>query len=144
MIPVVLGVREGYEKFSQGRNSCQFPPDYGVQMGPPPWHHYLVPGVNRDRRSRAEACGDDLLGSGAPLTSLATETEKTSEQFRRDKADEGRYYRFNVSYRLEDVGLEKSKKKREIAAATGRHHAAPPPMTVDIRKYPCSLADQPL
>uniref|UniRef100_A0A0B7KQA1 PNPLA domain-containing protein n=1 Tax=Bionectria ochroleuca TaxID=29856 RepID=A0A0B7KQA1_BIOOC len=66
---------------------------------------------------------DDVLGIGATLTSLATETEKTAEQFRRDKSsldDEGRYYRFNVSRGLEDVGLEESRKQREIAAATGR------------------------
>ncbi|KAL9569225.1 hypothetical protein ACKAV7_006811 [Fusarium commune] len=67
---------------------------------------------------------DDVLGIGATLTNLATETEKTAEQFRRDKSsldDEGRYYRFNVSRGLEDVGLEESKKQREIAAATGRY-----------------------
>lgn len=47
--------------------------------------------------------------------------EKTAKQFRRDKSnldDEGRYYRFNVDHRLEDIDLEESKKK-EIAAATG-------------------------
>ncbi|KAF9772537.1 hypothetical protein IL306_009749 [Fusarium sp. DS 682] len=70
---------------------------------------------------------DDLLGIGATLTSLATETEKTAEQFRRDKSsfdDEGRYYRFNVSRGLEGIGLEESKKQREIAAATGRYVAS--------------------
>ncbi|KAF4340652.1 tetratricopeptide repeat domain protein [Fusarium beomiforme] len=75
---------------------------------------------------------DDVLGIGATLTSLATETEKTAEQFRRDKSgldDEGRYYRFNVSHGLEDVGLEESKKQREIAAATGR-----PSDTADLEK----------
>ncbi|KAF5618248.1 tetratricopeptide repeat domain protein [Fusarium sp. NRRL 25303] len=70
---------------------------------------------------------DDVLGIGATLTSLATETEKTAEQFCRDKSsldDEGRYYRFNVSRGLEDVGLAESKKQREIAAATGRYVAS--------------------
>ncbi|CAM1503382.1 Fc.00g081580.m01.CDS01 [Cosmosporella sp. VM-42] len=70
---------------------------------------------------------NDVLGIGATLTNLATETEKTAEQFRRDKSsldDEGRYYRFNVSRGLEDVGLEESKKQREIAAATGRYVAS--------------------
>ncbi|RKL23426.1 hypothetical protein BFJ72_g14493 [Fusarium proliferatum] len=38
--------------------------------------------------------------------------------------DEGRYYRFNVSRGLEDVGLAESKKQREIAAATGRYVAS--------------------
>ncbi|CZR43873.1 uncharacterized protein FPRO_13681 [Fusarium proliferatum ET1] len=70
---------------------------------------------------------DDVLGIRATLTSLATETEKTAEQFRRDKSsldDEGRYYRFNVSRGLEHVGLAESKKQRDIAAATGRYVAS--------------------
>lgn len=66
---------------------------------------------------------DDVLGIGATLARLATETEKTAERFRRDKSDlcEGRYYRFNVSHGLENVGLEESGKQRQIAAATGRY-----------------------
>ncbi|KAK3935444.1 acyl transferase/acyl hydrolase/lysophospholipase [Diplogelasinospora grovesii] len=70
---------------------------------------------------------DDVLGIWATLKELATETEKTAEQFRRDKSnldDEGRYYRFNVDHGLEDIGLEESKKKKEIAAATGRYVAS--------------------
>ncbi|KAH7151967.1 hypothetical protein B0J13DRAFT_470560, partial [Dactylonectria estremocensis] len=70
---------------------------------------------------------DDVLGIGATLKKLATETETTAEQFRRDKSsldDEGRYYRFNVVRGLEDVGLEESRKQREIAAATGRYVAS--------------------
>ncbi|RBA13412.1 pfs [Fusarium proliferatum] len=49
---------------------------------------------------------DDVLGIGATLD------------------DEGRYYRFNVSRGLEDVGLTESKMQREIAAATGRYVAS--------------------
>lgn len=67
---------------------------------------------------------DDVLGIWSTLKELATETEKTSEQFRRDKSsldNDGRYYRFNVDRGLEDVGLEESKKEREIAAATRRY-----------------------
>ncbi|KAH6974923.1 hypothetical protein EDB80DRAFT_881846 [Ilyonectria destructans] len=67
---------------------------------------------------------DDVLGIGATLKKLATETEATAEQFRRDKSsldDEGRYYRFNVVRGLGHVGLEESRKQREIAAATGRY-----------------------
>lgn len=70
---------------------------------------------------------DDVLGIAATLKELATETEKTAEQFRRDKSsldDQGRYYRFNVLHGLENVGLEESKKKRDIAAATGRYVAS--------------------
>ncbi|KAH7131160.1 pfs protein [Dactylonectria macrodidyma] len=72
--------------------------------------------------------GDQLRGSiGATLKKLATETETTAEQFRRDRSsldDEGRYYRFNVVRGLENVGLEESRKQREIAAATGRYVAS--------------------
>ena len=67
---------------------------------------------------------DDVFGIWATLQELATETEKTAEQFQRDKSDldnEGRYYRFNVDRGLEEVGLEESKKKKEIAAATRRY-----------------------
>ena len=67
---------------------------------------------------------DDALGIWATLKAIATETEKTAQQFHRDKSsldDEGRYYRFNVEHGLEDIGLEESKKKAEIAAATRRY-----------------------
>jgi predicted acylesterase/phospholipase RssA len=67
---------------------------------------------------------DDPLGILSTLKDLATETERTSEQFRRDKAnldEEGRYYRFNVDRGLESIGLDESKKKNEIAAATSRY-----------------------
>ncbi|VBB78499.1 Putative protein of unknown function [Podospora comata] len=70
---------------------------------------------------------DDVFGIWATLKELATETEKTAEQFRRDHSnldDEGRYYRFNVDHGLEDVGLEESKRKKEIAAATRRYVAS--------------------
>ncbi len=66
---------------------------------------------------------DDVLGIWATLKDLATETEKTAQQFHRDKSyldDGGRYYRFNVDRGLEEIGLEESKKKKEIAAATRR------------------------
>ncbi|KAJ6114828.1 hypothetical protein N7486_000606 [Penicillium sp. IBT 16267x] len=69
---------------------------------------------------------DDVLGIWTTLKELATETERTGEQFRRDKSSldkEGRYYRFNVDHGLEHVGLEESKKNKEIAAATGRYIA---------------------
>ncbi|EJT68900.1 hypothetical protein GGTG_13563 [Gaeumannomyces tritici R3-111a-1] len=67
---------------------------------------------------------DDALGIWSTLKELATETEKTAQQFHRDKSaldDEGRYYRFNVDHGLEEIGLEESKKKAEIAAATRRY-----------------------
>ncbi|KAJ5811278.1 hypothetical protein N7474_007579, partial [Penicillium riverlandense] len=71
---------------------------------------------------------DEILGIWSTLKELATETEKTAEQFRRDKSsldEQGRYYRFNVDHGLEHVGLEESKKKKEIAAATSRTRMLP-------------------
>lgn len=67
---------------------------------------------------------DDVMHIGETLVSIATETEKTAERFRRDKAllDRNKqYFRFNVIRGLEDIGLEESTKKKEIAAATRRY-----------------------
>ena len=67
---------------------------------------------------------DDFLHIGTTLITIATETEQTAERFRRDKThldNTGRYYRFNVTRGLEDIGLEESKKRKEIAAATRRY-----------------------
>ena len=64
---------------------------------------------------------DDVLHIGQTLVEIATETEQTAERFRRDKShldDSGRYYRFNVDRGLEEIGLEESKKRKEVAAAT--------------------------
>ncbi|KAJ4323146.1 hypothetical protein N0V94_002032 [Neodidymelliopsis sp. IMI 364377] len=64
---------------------------------------------------------DDLLNIGQTLVATATETEKTAEQFRRERPvldSTGRYYRFNVDRGLEDIGLEEAKKVKEMAAAT--------------------------
>jgi hypothetical protein len=67
---------------------------------------------------------DDVLRILTTLQDIATETEKTAQQFHRDKSDlddEGLYYRFNVDRGLEGIGLEESKKTKEIAAATRRY-----------------------
>ena len=67
---------------------------------------------------------DDISYIGDVLIALAAETEQTTEQFHRDKSslyDNGCYYCFNVLRGLEDIGLEESKTKNEIAAVTGRY-----------------------
>ena len=67
---------------------------------------------------------DDIFHIGETLLAISTETEQTAERFRRDKSyldSSGRYYRFNVAHGLEDIGLEESKKRKEIAAATRRY-----------------------
>ncbi|KAK0712684.1 P-loop containing nucleoside triphosphate hydrolase protein [Lasiosphaeria miniovina] len=70
---------------------------------------------------------DDVLGITSTLKELATETEKTAQKFQRDKRSldrEGHYYRFNVDCGLEDVRLQESAKKKEIAAATTSYVAS--------------------
>ncbi|KAF1850391.1 uncharacterized protein K460DRAFT_382125 [Cucurbitaria berberidis CBS 394.84] len=67
---------------------------------------------------------DDVFHIAETLIAIATETEQTAERFRREKsllADTGRYYRFNVVRGLEDIGLEESKKVKEMAAATRKY-----------------------
>lgn len=67
---------------------------------------------------------DDVARIGTTLLAIATETEQTAEDFRRDKMyldNTSRYYRFNVAHGLEDIGLEESKKRKEIAAVTRRY-----------------------
>jgi len=67
---------------------------------------------------------DDVLHIGETLVAIATETERTAEKFRRERsllASTRRYYRFNVNHGLEDIGLEESKKVKEMAAATRRY-----------------------
>jgi hypothetical protein len=67
---------------------------------------------------------DDAFNIGKTLVAIATETEQTAERFRRDKSqldNSGRYYRFNVDRGLEEIGLEESKKRKEIVAATRRY-----------------------
>ncbi|KAK4691613.1 hypothetical protein P7C71_g5419, partial [Lecanoromycetidae sp. Uapishka_2] len=64
---------------------------------------------------------DDILHTGETLVAIATETEATAEMFQRDKKhldNTSRYYRFNVRSGLENIGLEESKKQKDIAAAT--------------------------
>lgn len=67
---------------------------------------------------------DDILNIGKTLLAMAVDTEQTAESFRCDKVlldSTGRYYRFNVIRGLEDIGLEESKRRNEIAAATRRY-----------------------
>lgn len=67
---------------------------------------------------------DDVFHIGKTLLAIATETEVTAEQFRRERPlldSTGRYYRFNVVQGLEDIGLEETKKVKEMAAATRRY-----------------------
>jgi len=61
---------------------------------------------------------DGATGAGETLVAIATETEQTAERFRRDKAyldNSTRYFRFNIVRGLEDIGLEESAKRKEIA-----------------------------
>lgn len=75
-------------------------------------------------RPSLTAFRDDVTHIHTTLAAIATETEQTAETFRQHKTHldhAGQYYRFNVTNGLEDIGLEESKKKKEIAAATRRY-----------------------
>jgi predicted acylesterase/phospholipase RssA len=70
---------------------------------------------------------DDVLHIGETLIAIATETEQTAERFQQDKSNldsSNRYFRFNVVRGLEDIGLEESMKRKEIASATRRYVAS--------------------
>jgi hypothetical protein len=71
-----------------------------------------------------KAFKDDVFNIGKTLAAIAMETEQTAERFRRERGlldCTGRYYRFNVAWGLEDIGLEEAKKVKEMAAATRRY-----------------------
>lgn len=64
---------------------------------------------------------DDVYSIHKTLIAMATRTEEKSNEFRRSKPlldDTGRYYRFNVTRGLGDIGLEETERIDEIAAAT--------------------------
>ncbi|EXJ96195.1 hypothetical protein A1O1_01321 [Capronia coronata CBS 617.96] len=66
--------------------------------------------------------GDGLLAVMTTLKNIATETERTANQFmanwRDQLVDTKKYFRFNVPHGLENVGLENSGKQNIITAST--------------------------
>jgi predicted acylesterase/phospholipase RssA len=65
--------------------------------------------------------GNDALAVGKTLKAIATETERTANEFQRGHRnldDNNAYYRFNVEKGLEKVGLEDAKSRTEIATMT--------------------------
>lgn len=71
--------------------------------------------------------GSSLFEIAKTLKDIATETEKTAETFHRahsDLNDGNRYFRFNVSHGLENIGLEDVAQKNKIMAATTRYVAS--------------------
>lgn len=83
-------------------------------------------GIDWHGRSHGELGAGRRRGDHGDSEEACDRDGETAEQFRRLKShlvDEGRYYRFNVDRGLEDVRLEESKKKDEIAWATRRYIA---------------------
>ena len=71
-----------------------------------------------------EPFGDDPVTIGLSLLAIATETQKTVEQFQRDRShldEQRRLFRFNVMQGLEKVGLEDISKRKAIIAATRKY-----------------------
>jgi hypothetical protein len=65
--------------------------------------------------------GNDAIAVGKTFLAIATETERTANEFRREYRgldDRNAYYRFNVNKGLEKVGLEDAKSRTEIASMT--------------------------
>jgi predicted acylesterase/phospholipase RssA len=71
-----------------------------------------------------ESFGTDLLQVGRTLKAQATETEITANLFVMEHLElesPRRYFRFNVTHGLEDVGLEEASKRDIIAGRTQRY-----------------------
>ncbi|KAH0593772.1 hypothetical protein MHUMG1_08523 [Metarhizium humberi] len=65
--------------------------------------------------------GDDPVRIGKALLDIATDTESKAEDFHRhhtQMANQGRYFRFNVTKGLEAVGLEDASQVKTIVAVT--------------------------
>jgi predicted acylesterase/phospholipase RssA len=65
--------------------------------------------------------GNDTVSIANTFKAIATETERTANEFRRghrDLDDRNAYYRFNVNKGLEKVGLEDARSRTKIASMT--------------------------
>lgn len=65
--------------------------------------------------------GDNALEISKTLVALSTETEKTEKRFYLNQTDlgvGGRYFRFNVSQGLKEIGLDEYEKTADITAVT--------------------------
>ncbi|KAK2736278.1 hypothetical protein FQN57_000808 [Myotisia sp. PD_48] len=65
-----------------------------------------------------------LLEIGQTLARISTATEETAESFKRAHPDidsSGRYFRFNVSNGLQEIGLEDASQKDQIGAVTRKY-----------------------
>jgi len=77
--------------------------------------------------STVKSFGGNLAAIGKTLKDLATETEKTADNFLRQYTElhtDHRYFRFNVLSGLEGIGLQESKKRSQIVTATRRYLAS--------------------
>jgi predicted acylesterase/phospholipase RssA len=72
-----------------------------------------------------ESFGTTLWQVGETILKMATETELTADQFMKDRGKDleipRRYFRFNVTHGLENVGLEEADKREVIAGMTARY-----------------------
>lgn len=71
-----------------------------------------------------KAFGRGLKEVAKTLITIATETENTNEEFlsaNQDLRQQKRYFRFNVTKGLENIGLEEHSKKNIISSATNHY-----------------------
>ncbi|KAK3345661.1 hypothetical protein B0H65DRAFT_509300 [Neurospora tetraspora] len=69
----------------------------------------------------------DQLEKNLACLAIATETEQTANDFQNNHRTldaEGRYYRFNA-HGMESIGLEESRKKKEVSAVTNHYLSSP-------------------
>jgi len=76
-------------------------------------------------RPELRAFGNNLKQLGASLIKISTDTQNAADRFERtafrDHHLHGKYFRFDVSHGLGDVGLESSREKGKIVAATNNY-----------------------
>ena len=88
-----------------------------------------------------DAFGTKLWEIAKTLQRIATETERTANNFHRDHMDLSRayqYYRFNVSQGLQNVGLEDSSQRALISAAT-RNYILSPTMEETLSRFKATV-----
>ena len=85
--------------------------------------------------------GPGLIQVGKALQAIATDTEETADNFRKQHTklfEAGKAFRFNVIQGLDEVGLEEASKWKEIKAAT-RLYIQAQETFVQIRKCAFNL-----
>jgi predicted acylesterase/phospholipase RssA len=114
------------QRFTDGATECNNPIEHLIDEAEEIW-----PGSSKacvvsigTGKPKLEAFGKNLVEVGKTLIRIATDAERTAENFQQSSRERGLqdvYYRFNVSHGLENVGLESSDQQGQIWAATNHY-----------------------